>query len=223
MNAMLPPPAWLYTDLTHCRRQTLEKQLPLGRLVGDLLAHSDLCGIEVREPCDEAKLDKVVANRVSFQLQPRTAKARDALDRLLNGAFGLRARYCVSSEEGSRATAFVCREVAGAIRERRIGLANGVSNDEVTALTQVMAPSLNQPSAKVWFDPPTDKRASTVDDGHVFSAIWDQSRRQPEFVQTALPGLSPQQIEVSMAKGRTVPLPAFLDIKGAFVTAEGTE
>jgi hypothetical protein len=201
----------------------LEEQQPLGVLVGDLLAHSDLCGIEVREPCDEAKLEKVVANRVSFQLQPRSANGRDALDRLLNGASGLRARYCLSAEEGRRANAFVCREVADAIRDWRIAFASGVSNDEAAALTQAMRSSLNKPSAKVWFDRPTDKRAAAFSDGRVSSEIWDQSRRQPELVRSALPSLSPQQIEVSMAKGGTVPLPGFLNIKGAFVTAEGAE
>lgn len=221
MSAMLPPHGWRYTGLTHSRRQTLEEPAPLGYLVGALLALSDLGGIDVRERCDEAKLEKVAANRVGFQLRPRTSNAREALDRLLNGDYGLRARYCVSPEEGSRATAFVCREIAVAIRERSIGLASGVSNDDVKALTKAMEPSLNEPSAKAWFDPPTDKRAVTLDDGQVFSAVWDRSRRLPEAVQSALPGLSPQQITVLLAKGQGVPLPAFLDIKGAFVTAEG--
>ena len=56
-NTMLPPDGWQYSDLTPSRRQTLLEQLPLERLISDVLAHSDLCGIDVCEPCDEAKLD----------------------------------------------------------------------------------------------------------------------------------------------------------------------
>ncbi len=220
---MLPPDGWQYSDLTPSRHQTLQEQLPLECLIGDMLAHSALCGVDVCEPCDEAKLEKVFANRVSFQLQPNTSSAHDALDRLLNGAFGLRARYCLSPEEGSCATAFVCGAIADAILERKIGLVRGVSNLQLTALAQAMVHSLLRPSAKVWFDPPTDKRAAALDDGHVLSAIWDRSRRQPPLVEAALADLSPQQIEASLAKGRTVPLPALLDVKGAFVTAEGSE
>ena len=55
----------------------LLEQLPLERLIGDVLAHSDLCGVDVHEPCDEAKLDKVIANRVSFRLQPNTSSANE--------------------------------------------------------------------------------------------------------------------------------------------------
>lgn len=223
MSPILPPRAWRYTALTHSRREALEEPLSLGHLVSALLAHSTLSGIDVRERCDEAKLQRVVANRVGFQVRPTTNNARDALDRLLNGAYGLRASYCVSPEEGIRATTFVCREIAVAIRKRSIGLASGVSNDDVAALNQAMKPSLTHPSAKAWFDPPTDKRAVTLDDGHLSSAVWDRSRHLPEVVQTALPDLSPQQITVALAKGQSVPLPAFLDIKGAFVTGGGTE
>ena len=127
------------------------------------------------------------------------------------------------TRRGQLCDRFVCSAIADAILQRKIGLASGVSNQQVTALTQAMVHSLSWPSAKVWFDPPTDKRAAGLDDGHVLSAIWDRSRRQPALVEAALADLSPQQIEASLAKGRTVPLPALLDVKGAFVTAEGTE
>jgi hypothetical protein len=177
----------------------------------------------VCEPCDEAKLDKVIADRVSFHLQPNSPNAHDALDGLLNGAFGLRARYCLSPEQGSRATAFVCNAIAAAVLERKIGYVSGESNPQLTALAQAIVRSLLRPSAKVWFDPFTDKRAAILDEGHVLSAIWDRSRRQPALVEAALSDLSPQQIEASLAKGRTVPRPALLDVKGAFVTAEGSE
>lgn len=220
---MLPPDGWQYSHLAPSRRQSLLEQLPLERLISDVLAHSDLCGVEPHESCDEAKLDKVAASRVNFQLQPNTSSAHDALDRLLNGAFGLRARYCLSPEEGSCATAFVCSSIADAILERKIGLVSGVSNPQVTALGQAMVHSLARPSAKVWFDPPTDKRAAALDDGHVLSAIWNRSRHQPTLVEVALAHLSRQQIEASLAKGQTVPLPALQDVKGAFVTAEGSE
>lgn len=210
MNTTPPPDGWHYSDLTPSRRQSLLEQIPLERLISDLLPHTDLCRVDVCEPCDEAKLDKVIANRVSFQLQPNTSSAHDALDRLLNGAFGLRARYCLLPEEGSRATGFVCSAIVAAILERKIEPASGVSNRQVMALAQAMVHSLRLPSAKVWFDPPTDKRAAVFDDGQVRSAIWDRSRRQPALVEAALSGLSPQQIGASLAKGRTVPLPALL-------------
>lgn len=220
---MLPPDGWRYTHLAESRLHILVEQLSLERLIGDVLAHSDLCGVDVREPCDEAKRDKVIANRVVFRLQPRNRSACDALDRLLNGAFGLRARYCLSPEEGSHATGFVCREIAGAIVERNIGVASGVPKEQIAALTQAVGYSLCQPSAKVWFDGPVDKCAADLNDGHLFSAIWDQSRREPALVEAALPCLSPQQIGASLAKGRTVPMPTALDVKGGFATAEGTE
>lgn len=201
----------------------LETRISLEQMVVELLANSELRNVEPQEPCEEAKLDKLVANRVAFQLYPRTPSAHDAVDRMLNGPFGLRACYCISPERGSSATAHVCREITDAIRESRIGLASSVSNKEIVKLTQLIEPSLCLPSAKVWFDPPTDKRAKSLEDGCVTAATWDKSRRQPQLVRTALPSLSPQQIEFSMMKGDTVPTPAFLDIKGAFVTHEGIE
>ena len=220
---MLPPDGWQYSHLAPGRRQGLLEQFPLERLISDVIAHSDLCGVNLCECCDEAKLERVVANRVSFQLQPNTPSAHDALDRLLNGAFGLRARYCLSPEEGSCATAIVCSAIATAISELEIGSVSGVSSPQVTALGQAMVHSLSWASAKVWFDPPTDKRAAAPDDGNVLSATWDRSRREPALVEAALADLSPQQIEASLAKGRTVPLPTLLDVKGAFVTAQGSE
>ena len=79
------------------------------------------------------------------------------------------------------------------------------------------------PSAKVWFDPTTDWRRVAAADGHVTATTWYRNHRQPQLVREALPCLSAQQIEFSLSKGATVSLPAFLDIKGAFVTADGTE
>ena len=111
------------------------------------------------------------------------------------------------------------RQLACVGADRPVGyaLVSGVSNPQVTMLARAMVHSLSSSSAKVWFDPPTDKRVAALDDGYVVSAIWDRSRCQPARVQAALADLSPQQIEASLAKGRTVPLPTLLDVKAAFV------
>src|SRR5262245_10553951 len=44
-NNMLPPDGWDYSDVTPSRRENLLEQLPLERLIGGVLAHSDLCGL----------------------------------------------------------------------------------------------------------------------------------------------------------------------------------
>src|SRR6266540_405118 len=220
---MLPPDGWQYKQVARSRLQSLLDEVSIEELIRDVLAGSELCHVDAAEPCDEAKRDKVIAHRVSFQLQPSDSSARVGIDCLLNGGYGLRARHCHSPEEGSRANAIVCREITEAIRNLNIRLANDVSGKDLETLAQAIAISLRHPSAKVWFDAATDKRAATADDGEVSSAIWDRMRREPKLIEAAIPCLSQGQIAFSLAKGRTVPLPAALDINGAFIRLDGTE
>jgi hypothetical protein len=105
----------------------------------------------------------------------------------------------------------------------RVVRAREVFNPQMSDLTRAIEPSLSKASSKIWFDSETDRRAPAIDDGHVLNAIWDRNRLQPAVVHSALPELSPQQIEASLAKGMTVPVPKLLDIKGALVTAAGSE
>ena len=195
----------------------------LDELVAEVLAGMVIGDIALKEPCDEAKREKLIAHRISFVLRPVNETASRAADRLLNGAYGLRAHYCNSSEEGTEANGAICRALAEAIQKGTIRTDGDISGQQVTAHADAIGESLTKSSAKVWFDAPTDRRAARFDDGEVLSDVWAQSRKDPKRVESALPKMSPQQIGVSLAKGPSVPQPIALDVKAAFIAPNGME
>jgi hypothetical protein len=214
---------WHYKNIDQARSELLMREATIDLLVVDVLEGVVIEGIDLKEPCNEAKRAGVVASRISFRLRPVSEAASDALDRLLNGSYGLRARYCHSPEDGSNANSVVCRALAQTIRARSIGLHSSVPEQQLLLLSDVLGESFAKPSAKIWFDAPTDKRPTTVDDGEVFSDIWNQSRSDPKRVESALPELSPQQVQMSLSKGRSVPRPLAVDIKATFTEPNGVE
>lgn len=220
---MLPSRGWQYQHVDRSRSKLLMRAGSVDQLAAEVLAGVFIDDIRLREPCDEAKREKVIAHRVTFSLRPISEAASEAADRLLNGAHGLRAHYCYSPEEGSDANRAVCRSIMDAIQARTITSIRTITEQEYRALVDALGESLALSSAKVWFDPATDKRAVKLEDGEVVSDLWRQSRADPKGVEFALPGLSAQQIEASVAKGRSVPRPLALDVKAAFTEPDGAE
>jgi hypothetical protein len=220
---MLPPQGWQYQLVDRSRSELLMRMASLDQLVAEVLAGVVIEDIRLKEPCDEAKREKRIAHRVTFSLRPINETASDAADRLLNGAFGLRAHYCCSPEEGSSANSAVCRSLADAIRTRSVRSNGTIPGEQLHLLADALGESLLSSSAKVWFDPATDKRPGRFEDGEVFSDVWAQSRVDRKRVQSALPELSAQQIEASLSKGRSVPRPLALDVKAAFIGPDGLE
>jgi hypothetical protein len=220
---MLPPHGWQYQQIDKGRSELLLQMASLDQLVAGVLAGVVIEDIRLKEPCDEAKRERRIAHRVTFSLRPTNEAAADAADRLLNGAFGLRAYYCCSPEEGSNANSVVCLSLADAIRARNVRSNGMIPGEQLHLLADALGESLCASSAKVWFDPLTDKRPGTFEDGEVSSDVWAQSRMDQKRVQSALPELSAQQVEASLAKGRRVPRPLALDVKAAFIGPDGVE
>jgi hypothetical protein len=220
---MLPPPGWRYQHIDRSRSELLTRTASLEHLAAEVLAGVVIDDIRLREPCDEAKREKLIAHRVSFSLRPVNEAASEAADRLLNGAYGLRAHYCYSPEEGSNANRSVCLSLVDALQGRTIRWNSTIPEQEYDALLDALGESLAKSSAKIWFDPPTDKRPPRFEDGEIISDIWDQSRVDRKRVELALPELSAQQIEASLAKGRSAPRPLALDVKAAFTGLDGVE
>jgi hypothetical protein len=220
---MLPPNGWHYGGLTVSRSNSLTRKTSIDQLVADILAGAVVDNIKLKDRCDEAKREKLTAHRVSFGLRPTNEYAAEAMDQLLNGAFGLRARYCSSPEEGSIANASVCRAIAKAILAQQIGAGDDISERALFIMPNALGESLAKSSAKVWFDAPTDKRGVESEDGEVFSEVWKQSRIDQERLTSMLPDLSPQQLKASLVKGLSVPRPLSLDVKAAFTERNGKE
>jgi hypothetical protein len=220
---MLPPRGWQYQHIDRSRSELLMRTASLEQLAAEVFAGVVIDDIRLREPCDEAKREKLIAHRVTFSLRPVNEAASEAADRLLNGAYGLRAHYCYSPEEGSNANRTVCHSLVDAIQARTIRSNSTIPGQEYRALLDALGGSLAKSSAKIWFDPPTDKRPPKLEDGEIVSDIWGQSRVDRKRVELALPELSAQQIEASLAKGRSVPRPLALDVKAAFTGPGGVE
>lgn len=219
---ILPPRGWQYRRMDERRAEMLMRKNSLGQLVAEIVAGVVLGDILLKEPCGEAKRQRRIAHRVSFVLHPLNEAGVTAADRLLNGAYGLRAHYCNSPDEGAMANQVVCEALANAIQKRTIRT-NPESAQHLDALIDTVGDSLAKLSAKLWFDVLTDKRPPSTEDGEVLSETWAQSRQDPEAVKRALSELSPQQIEWSLAKGWSVPRPWALDVKAAFTEPNGME
>jgi len=173
---MLPPHGWQYQRMDKSRSELLMRVASLDQLVAEILAGGIIEEIRLKELCDEAKREGRIAHRVTFSLRPINEAACVAADRLLNGAFGLRAHYCCSPEEGSNATSVVCRSLSDAVLTRSAGSSCQISGEQLHPLADALGESLLKSSAKVWFDPPTDKRPGRFEDGEVFSDVWARSR-----------------------------------------------
>lgn len=214
------PSGWQYQGVDLGRSQYLMRWASPDPLVTEVLAGAVIDRFKPREPCNEAKLHKRTAHRITFSLRLIKPAALEAADCLLNGAYGLRAQYCHSPEAGSDANRTICRALASAIRTRVIRTNGIVSEQEFFALSDALCESLAMPSAKVWFD---EKTGISPEDGEVISDVWSESRANPERVEKELPELSAQQVAAAIAQGRSVPRPLVLDVKAAFVEPNGCE
>lgn len=190
----------------------------LDQLVAEILTDMVFENLKLKEPCDEAQRKGLHAQRFSFSLRPTSQAACDAIDSLLNGAYGLRAHYCHSPEEGGSANSAVCHALAEAIQGLTIS-----AGGNIFELPGELLKSLEKASAKIWFDDETDKRGVLIEDGELFSDTWIQSREDPQRVKLKLGELSAQQIETSLAKGRSMPKPLALTVKTAFTEPNGLE
>lgn len=212
---------WRYRRLGNERLELLSKQVSIGFLVDLLLANSRLAELDPEERCEERAGRG--SRRVKFALLPEGSTATDALDQLLNGAFGLRATYAASAELGASANQEICRSVASAFLENRIRTSEPLRLLEI--LHSAIACSLSFPTAKVWFDAVTDRSSASVllEQGEVECSAW---KPVPDDETEALAlqlGIGVQQLEETASKGRSVPRPRALDVKGAFIFANGDE
>lgn len=212
---------WRYRRLGNERLELLSKQVSIGFLADLLLAHSRLAELDPEERCEERAGRG--SSRVTFALLPECSAAADALDQLLNGAFGLRATYAACAELGASANQEICRSIASAVLTNRIRTSEPAGRLEM--LHSAVACSLSFPTAKVWFDGDTDRSSASVllQQGEVECSAW-KPVPDDEIEAFALQlGIGVQQLEEAASKGRSVPRPLALDVKGAFIFANGDE
>jgi len=204
-----------------CRR-------PLDSIVDEILDNVEISVACPAEPCSESQMDGLEAYRVVLELKStRNESCDDAMDQLLNGAFGLRARYAVDPSGGSEATHRVCRAIAERICANRIPFSAG-SADSAFSLRANIDPSVLLPSAKIWFDQRVDRAAASAEEGSLECARWIRSwsedlEKFQEILSSDSFRLTTHQIQQAVLKGRTVPTICSLDLKGAFTTSDAME
>jgi hypothetical protein len=148
--------------------------------------------------------------------------SREAADYLMNGVSGLRATYASDHVVGSRVNSAVCQVIADAILDSRIKISRGTPNSVRETLRECVATSMSKLSAKVWYDSDTDKSSPDIQLGTVSCSVWEANWIQFRGLAERL-GLTDQQLQVSISKGKTVPRPRKLDVKGAFVYSDEQE
>ena len=170
------------------------------------------------DPCDECKPNRLPpAHRVALELGGVCApSSRRAFDRLLNGAYGLRARYALSAAYGQEATAQACRAIWDAVARGQLR-----TECDLTLDNQV---SLYKTSAKVWFGSVSDKAGVSVEHAAVTCECWEDSRAADvNILRSKLEGsLDLQGINIGCERV-ALRIPMRLDVKGAFVCDDGTE
>lgn len=219
----LPPHGWVYKGMKSARLQNLMSQKPLGAIVEEILENAVISRANPKAPCEESKKFGILAHRVEFELTSRHPGCANAMDQLLNGAFGVRARYAVDADEGSNATGRVCRIIAEAIRTGQLPFSDDFAHLEC-ALRENIEPSLSQPSAKVWFGESPDRAGASPEE--LECTVWIRSRSADQTgIQEALScngyEFTSQDFEYRIGKGRTVPTTKSIGIKGAWVTDNG--
>lgn len=214
----LPPPGWRYENMLASRQAHLFQRVGLMDQVADVIRVCRITKFEPRDPCDECKPNRLPpAHRVALELGAYAPSSRRAFDRLLNGAYGLRARYALSAAYGQEATAQACRAIWDAVARGQLR-----TECDLTLDNQV---SLYKTSAKVWFGSVSDKAGVSVEHAAVTCECWEDSRAADvNILRSKLEGsLDLQGIEYRLRKGSTAPIPMRLDVKGAFVCDDGTE
>jgi hypothetical protein len=214
----LPPPGWRYENMLASRQVHLFQRVGLVDQVTDVIRACRITKFEPRDPCDECKLNRLPpAHRVTLESGACAPSSRRAFDRLLNGAYGLRARYALSAAYGQEATAQACRAIWDAVTRGQLRTECGLVLDHPDSLCKT--------SAKVWFDSTVDKAAVHVEHAAVTCECWADSRAMDANILRSkfegsldLPG-----IQYRLRKGCTAPIPTRLDVKGAFVCDDGTE
>jgi len=199
------------------RQAHLLQRVTLANQVTDVIRACRITKFDLRDPCDECRVNRLPpAHRVTLELGASAPSNRRAFDRLLNGAYGLRARYALSPAYGQEASAQVCRgiwdAIAGGLLRAQCDLVEGHA-------------SLCETSAKIWFDSTVDKADANADLVTVTCERWrDSCSTDVNILLSQFEGsLDLQGIEYRMRKGRTAPTPMRLDVKGAFVRNDGRE
>lgn len=229
MSGHLPPTGWVYRGISAERQDSLSEETNLESLIEEIQSNVVISFLELREPCSESKeLKGQESYRVCLELRSTRCQKHDrALDQLLNGAFGLRARYAIDPHQGSLATTRVCRSVAECISANRIPVSADYSH-LAESLGEHCENSLYLPSAKAWFGRSEDRSGASSENGEVECQLWSQCRSEDiQEIQRRLSSgdycLTRHQIESKLLKGRTIPKPSSLSIKGAFVSDSGEE
>ena len=229
-NSLQAPIGWTYTNAAIERVDLLERQASIEALIEQVIVGSVIDRVTPRADCDEFDGKKCGAKRVWFALVPESKATLDAIDQLLNGRFGLRAHYANDSCAGAQSTALVCTAIADALVSDHIRFDDACSLVDRHDLRDCARVSLLGKSAKVWFDSETDTRGVVEEDATVTCDRWAESRRSKRSDLADLLALAhsrwrltEHQIEAKLIKGATAPLPRFLDVKGAYICADGRE
>lgn len=229
-SAFQAPAGWRYANAEKERVEILDKPASIAALIAQIIAGSIVDRVMPRDGCNEREGKKCGAQRVWFALTPRNNATVDAIDQLLNGRFGLRAHYARDACAGDESTSEVCTAIADALVANRIPFVHTCSGVDRRDLQDRARLSLLMKSAKIWFDSDTDTRAVLREDAELTCDRWLDSRRTRRSELADLLAtdrqygrLAEQQIAAKLIKGATAPLPRFLDVKGAFICADGRE
>ncbi len=140
------------------------------------------------------------------------------LDQLLNGAYGIRARFASSASDGKAATQLFCCAVADAFASNRLQW-----NGDKAFLDR----SLRLPSAKVWYPTEIDNPTDDPDPGSVTCTLWTNAEPNAVFDAISTPTWNAgdkYRFSYQLGSGRRMPKLAALNVKGAWIEPEdGTE
>ena len=215
----MPPDGWKYERIEVTRLDWLLAPASLDAIVEEIVQSSCLTEVVLDSPCWER--DGKGTARIEFILWPLSNATTIAMDRLLNGAYGLRALHASDPQAGADANTAVCLAVAAAIEAERIAFDECCETHVRASLRAGIQASLSHASAKIWFDGPTDRAAGdSVSHGMVDCAVWQAGRREIDRLPERL-ALSRQQVEAAILKGTCVPKPLALNVEGAFLTHSG--